>query len=65
VSKIADHRDEIVRTETLLCDEDDLDTLLIAYGFTARSAYRAAQELRRRGTPRRAVAPGHALALCR
>lgn len=49
VSKIADHRDEIVRTETLLCDEDELDTLLIAYGFTARSAYRAAQELRREG----------------
>ncbi len=47
--KIALHRDEIVRTERLLCDEDELDLLLIAFGFTARSAYRAARRLRAEG----------------
>lgn len=46
VSKISDHRDEIIRTEALLCDESTLDVLIVAYGFTARSAYRAARELR-------------------
>lgn len=47
--KILAHREEIIETETLLCDEGDLDVLLIAYGFTARSAYRAAKDLRQRG----------------
>ncbi len=48
-TKVLANREEIVRTETLLCDEGALDVLLIAYGFTARSAYRAAQDLRQEG----------------
>jgi len=47
--KISAHRQEIIRTEALLAEEGDLDVLFIAFGFTARSAYRAAQELRREG----------------
>jgi 2-oxoglutarate ferredoxin oxidoreductase subunit alpha len=47
--KIAAHRQEIVRTELSLADEEELDVLLIAFGFSARSAYRAAQELRHEG----------------
>jgi 2-oxoglutarate ferredoxin oxidoreductase subunit alpha len=48
--KILRHRDAIIETETLLCDDDEeLDLLLVAYGFTARSAYRAALDLRQRG----------------
>ena len=47
--KISSHRREIIRTEALLTDGEELDVLLIAFGFTARSAYRAAQELRREG----------------
>ncbi len=46
VDKIALHQDEIARTETLLCEKETLDVLLIAYGFTARSAYHAARILR-------------------
>ena len=49
IAKIADNREAIIRTETLLCDESRLDVLLIAYGFTARSAFRAAQMLRAQG----------------
>lgn len=40
---------DIVQVERLLCDDEWLDVLLIAYGFTARSAFHAAQALRRRG----------------
>jgi len=47
--KVSAHHQEIIRTEALLTDEEELDVLLIAFGFTARSAYRAAQELRREG----------------
>jgi 2-oxoglutarate/2-oxoacid ferredoxin oxidoreductase subunit alpha len=46
VDKIAIHQDEIAHTEALLCEEETLDVLLIAYGFTARSAYHAARILR-------------------
>ena len=47
--KISLQRDEIASSEALLCDEDRLDVLLIAYGFTARSAFRAASDARRLG----------------
>jgi len=47
--KVSAHHQEIIRTEALLTDEEELDVLLIAFGFTARGAYRAAQELRREG----------------
>jgi len=47
--KVSAHHQEIIRTEALLTDGEELDVLLIAFGFTARSAYRAAQELRREG----------------
>lgn len=69
VHKIEAHRDGISRTFTYHCDDQPLDTLLIAYGFTARSALRATAQARRRGQrvgllrlatlwpfPRRAVA---------
>jgi len=46
--KITEHREEIVRAEAFFCD-DDPELLLVAYGFTARSAYRAARELRMQG----------------
>jgi len=49
VRKISAYRGEITRTEALLTDEEELDILFIAFGFTARSAYRAARELRREG----------------
>jgi 2-oxoglutarate ferredoxin oxidoreductase subunit alpha len=49
VHKIEAHQDEICHTFTYHCDDRPLDTLLIAYGFTARSALRATLEARRRG----------------
>lgn len=49
--KISDNRSEIVRTEALLADGGELDVLLIAYGFTARSAHYAARALCREGIP--------------
>ncbi|MBN1401531.1 MAG: 2-oxoacid:acceptor oxidoreductase subunit alpha [Anaerolineae bacterium] len=48
-AKITQNRDLIIRTEALLCEEDELDALIVAYGSTARSAYRAALDLRREG----------------
>jgi len=48
-SKISDHRDEIIRTEALLCGDSALDVLIVTYGFTARSAHRAARQLRAEG----------------
>jgi len=48
-SKILNHRHEIARTHTHLCDEDDLDVLLVAYGFTARSALAAVRLARAAG----------------
>ena len=47
--QISAHRREIIRTEALLADEEELDVLLIAFGFAARSAHCAARELRREG----------------
>jgi 2-oxoglutarate ferredoxin oxidoreductase subunit alpha len=48
-AKITENRHLIIRTEALLCEEDSLDALIVAYGSTARSAYRAALDLRREG----------------
>lgn len=49
VSKILKHLDEIERTHVHLCDEDELDVLLVAYGFTARSALGAVRLAREAG----------------
>lgn len=46
VNKILNHRKEIERTNTYYCDEDELDILLIAFGFTARSALGAVRQAR-------------------
>jgi len=48
-SKILNHRDEIERTHTHFCDEDDLDILLVSFGFTARSALGAVRLARAAG----------------
>ncbi|MBM4429769.1 MAG: 2-oxoacid:acceptor oxidoreductase subunit alpha [Chloroflexi bacterium] len=49
VSKILNHGDEIERSFLHLRDDQDLDILLIAYGFTARSALAAARLARQAG----------------
>jgi 2-oxoglutarate ferredoxin oxidoreductase subunit alpha len=49
VNKILQHRDEIDRTHTHFCGEDQLDVLLVAYGFTARSALGAVRLAREAG----------------
>ncbi len=49
VGKILNHRTEIQRTHTHYCDESTLDVLLIAYGFTARSALGAVRLARENG----------------
>jgi len=49
VDKILNHRGEIERTYTHHCDEDALDILLIAFGFTARSALGAVRQARAAG----------------
>jgi 2-oxoglutarate ferredoxin oxidoreductase subunit alpha len=49
VDKILNHRGEIERTYTHHCDEDELDILLIAFGFTARSALGAVRQARAAG----------------
>jgi len=48
-NKILNHRDEVERTYTHSCDEDELDILLISFGFTARSALRAVRLARAAG----------------
>ena len=45
VSKIANHHDEIIRTHVYLCD-DDPEVLVVAFGFTARSALGAVRMAR-------------------
>ena len=48
--KVLDHRDAYARVERLLMgDDEELDVLFISFGFSARSAYRAAQTLRTEG----------------
>jgi 2-oxoglutarate ferredoxin oxidoreductase subunit alpha len=49
VDKILNHQDDIERTYTYHCDEGELDVLLIAFGFTARSALGAVRQARAAG----------------
>ena len=49
VGKILNHRDEIRRTYTHCCAEENLGVLLVAYGFTARSALGAVRLAREAG----------------
>jgi 2-oxoglutarate ferredoxin oxidoreductase subunit alpha len=49
VDKILNHCGEIERTYAYHCDEDGLDVLLIAFGFTARSALGAVRHARAAG----------------
>ncbi len=49
VAKIGNHLDEIQRTYTHVCEDKDLQVLLVAYGFTARSALGAVQLAREAG----------------
>jgi len=48
-AKILNHLDEIERTHTHFCDGDELDILLISFGFTARSALGAVRLAREAG----------------
>ena len=45
--KIIKHRDEIIQTESHFCE--DAEVLVVAYGFTARSALFAVEQLRKEG----------------
>jgi 2-oxoglutarate ferredoxin oxidoreductase subunit alpha len=47
VDKILDHRGEIERSTTYFCDERELDIVLVAFGFTARSALAAVRLARK------------------
>jgi 2-oxoglutarate ferredoxin oxidoreductase subunit alpha len=49
-TKVTNHLDEIIEVEERFCDEDELDILVIAFGFTARSAWRAVKAARQEGT---------------
>jgi 2-oxoglutarate ferredoxin oxidoreductase subunit alpha len=49
-TKVTNHLDEIIEVEERFCDEDELDILVIAFGFTARSAWRAVKTAREEGT---------------
>lgn len=48
-AKITDSLDEILESETYLCEDDRLDLLLVSFGFTARSALGAARVAREAG----------------
>ena len=49
-TKVTNHLDEIIEVEERFCDEDELDILVIAFGFTGRSAWRAVKAARQEGT---------------
>jgi len=49
VDKILHHRPEIGRNATYFCDEQELDVLLLAFGFSARSALGAVRRAREAG----------------
>ena len=49
-TKVTNHLDEIIEVEEWFYDEDELDILVIAFGFTARSAWRAVKAARQEGT---------------
>jgi 2-oxoglutarate ferredoxin oxidoreductase subunit alpha len=48
-AKIRDHGEDIERTHTHFCEGEDLQVLLVAYGFTARSALGAVRLAREAG----------------
>ena len=48
-TKVTNHLDEIIEVEERFCDEDELDILVVAFGFTARSAWRAVKAARQEG----------------
>jgi 2-oxoglutarate ferredoxin oxidoreductase subunit alpha len=48
--KITDHKGEIIEVVEYHCQDEELDLLLIAYGFTARSALAAVEEAREKET---------------
>lgn len=47
--KIADHKGEITEGVEYHCQDEELDLLLVAYGFTARSTLAAVEEAREKG----------------
>jgi len=47
--KITGHRDEITEVAEYHCQDETLDLLLVAYGFTARSALAAVEAARKKG----------------
>jgi 2-oxoglutarate ferredoxin oxidoreductase subunit alpha len=47
--KITDHKGEIIEVAEYHCQDEKLDLLLVAYGFTARSALAAVEAARKRG----------------
>lgn len=47
--KITDHKGEIIEVVEYHCQDEELDLLLIAYGFTARSALAAVEAAREKG----------------
>lgn len=49
LSKIANNAQEIIETETLFCEDERLDVLVVAYGFTARGASAAITQAREKG----------------
>lgn len=49
LGKIADNVQEIIETEALFCEDERLDVLVMAYGFTARGALAAIMQARERG----------------
>ena len=49
VTKVLDHRVEIERTHQHWCEDAPLDVLVVAYGFTARSALGAVRLARQAG----------------
>jgi len=49
VAKVTDHLDEVELTHTHWCEDECLDVLLVAYGFSARSALGAIGQARAAG----------------
>jgi len=47
--KITDHKGEIIEVVESHCQDEELDLLLVAYGFTARSALAAVEAAREKG----------------
>lgn len=47
--KITDHKSEIIKVVEYHCQDEELDLLLVAYGFTARSALAAVEAAREEG----------------